>query len=602
MTPSVPSAVPPFGGDSAHADGSVWATTSARIPSLSELRTALRPPNLPLPAPQSVREAAHRISDLVHAERFAEARSIAANFRTHDASPEDRMALLRAEVSAHAASGQQEDWARAATALIDHLHSAGYPVQAQATAQVLLTGFRSSLAERRRERSSLAGVGSSSGDEHSPATGRRRVKAHDAPPAMLAVVRALSDVPLGTQVDPRREASRMQGALRALDQVEDQVLGDARTVITLRLAQALEGAGQHADATSRALDVLDMLSAGAFTGTDTDPDRAATSAHAVLARSLATTQPLEAANHALTALMMLRDVDDPPLRIGIITELLQIFTRENLHDHGLFTAGRLASLQRTLARDAHRVRPLLAVAAQRVAVQRYEAAQIALAEVRQIADQSRDRRASFEAGRLNARILDETGQDEQGLAELRRVAADARWIADDLETSGEERAYFIGHELNAQGLVMRRALDLGRRREVLAAAAAIERRTRPGEGRPVLPAHQLWDARVDAMLARVIATGMAVAEGDDDATPAQYAAFRRAALEAIGQVPAGHDARAHFWSAYLEDRHAMVMQAQGDVRKARRAAQHARDAWEALGESAHVERLEQMLAELDGAH
>ena len=79
------------------------------LPDLDRLRVALRPAELPLPSPRDVREAAHRVNDLLHAERYREARALVERFRTVPAAPAERLALLRAALhgAALAAHGEQ---------------------------------------------------------------------------------------------------------------------------------------------------------------------------------------------------------------------------------------------------------------------------------------------------------------------------------------------------------------------------------------------------------------------------------------------------------------------------------------------------------------
>src|SRR5690625_5470959 len=105
-----------------------------------------------------------------------------------------------------------------------------------------------------------------------------------------------------------------------------------------------------------------------------DPERLATAAHAVLARTLGTSHPLQAIGHALDALETIHGVDDPPLRIGLITDLLRALMQAGATAQASSTAGRLVSLQRTRRRDSLRIAPLLAVATQRMPAGPYGAA------------------------------------------------------------------------------------------------------------------------------------------------------------------------------------------------------------------------------------
>ncbi|MFC0675875.1 hypothetical protein, partial [Brachybacterium hainanense] len=433
--------------------------------------------------------------------------------------------------------------------------------------------------------------------------GRRRGVGPEVGEDMRRVVRCLDVVPMGEAADASREALRLRRGLEALPRVADRLLGDPRSAemtLRMRLAQALEGAGDRAGAMRQALDVLELADDLALDGAEAlDPQRAATAAHAVLARTLVDREPLAASHHALEALRSLREVDDPVLRIGLVTSLLRALMRAELADHASFVSGRLAALQRGVRRDALRVQPLLAVATQRVVAQRFEAALVPLGEVRRIARAMRDRRADLEAARLLARVHQLTGQGEEALVELRRLAFHAGSLADDLETGGADRARFVQEEMKAHALVLRHALDLGERSAADAAAAGIERRTRPGAAPEGIPAALLWDYRVDARVGRVIAAGVGLARGDEDVTPESYEERRREAIRAIGEVPEGHEERARYWAAYLDDRHAAMLASEGRRIAALRAARRALAGWEHLGRAEDAARIRLLIADLD---
>ena len=288
-------------------------------------------------------------------------------------------------------------------------------------------------------------------------------------------------------------------------------------------------------------------------------------------------------HHALEALEALHEIEDPPLRIGLITALLQALMAAGAIRHASFTAGRLASLQRSLGPDSLRIAPLLAVAAQRVQAERYDAAQVPLEQARAIAREQRDHEALMEASRLAASIHERRGDHAASLLELRQLASHARWLADDLATPAAAQGELIRTELEANALMLRRALDLGRLDPVAAAVRAIERRTRADGGAP-LPAELLWDHRVDARVGLFIATGDALARGVAGVDAEDCEDRRREAMQAIDEMPAGHDDRARYWAAYLDDRHAHLLAARGQsAGRARRAARRARAGWEHLG-------------------
>lgn len=567
------------------------------LPELDELRVALRPAERPLPRPRDVREAAHRVGDLLDAERFGEARALAEQFRELPAAPPDRLALLRAALRAAVAVGDGEQGERDAADLVTLLRRSGHPEQAAATVTVLL------------ERGPLGGRSSatrSALEAASTPRGRRRGAPPQAPPEQLAVARALAPSLLpspaaraGT-VDPRRAVARLRAALTALPAVRERLLVDPEKELRLRLAQALEAVGDTGGATTAALDVLELVEqeeADAGNAVD-DVSRTATAAHAVLARTLGIEHPLQAVRHALDALDALHDVEDPPLRIGLITALLQALMAAGATAHASFTAGRLASLQRTLDRDALRTTPLLAVAAQRVQAERYDAARVPLEQARAIAREHRDHRALLEAARLAASIHERTGDHGAALVELRRLSAAAGRLVDDLATPGPERGAHLRTELSANALALRRALDLGRTDAVTAAVRAIERRTRPDGGRPVLPPELLWDHRVDARAGAFIALGQALARGAEGVGEADLERARREVMQAIDEVPAGHEARARYWAAYVDDRHAHLLADDGRRARARRAAQRAREGWAHLGRDEDVARIDALLERL----
>nr|WP_245354273.1 hypothetical protein [Brachybacterium sacelli] len=561
------------------------------MPSLDELRIALRPPGLPLPTPRDVLAAAHRVSDLIHAERYREARVLTDAFREAPAPAADRLALLRAALHGAVLAGDAQQLERDATDIVSVLHRCGHREQAAATVAVLL------------ERGPVHGR-----EDRAPAShGRRRGEQVAVSPELLAVVRGLEQTTLpgadgarGTAVDPRRAVVRLRAALAALPTVHELILGDPGTALRLRLAQALEAIGDADGATTQALDVLELVDQQEADAEEPlrDPARTATAAHAVLARTLGVTRPLDAARHALDALDALTEVDDPPLRIGLITRLLQALMAAGATDQATFTAGRLASLQRTLQRDVLRTSALLAVAAQRVQAERYDAAWVPLERARQIAREHRDHRSALEASRLAASIHERTADHPAALAELCRLAHESRWLAEDLATPAHERAELVATQLNAHALVLRRALDLGRTAVVREAAEAIERRARPEGGRPLLPAELLWDHRVDARVGLFLGVGEALRRGEEGADIAAYEHRRREAMQVIGQVPAGHDARARYWAAYVDDRHAQMLADRDEVRSARRAARRARDGWAHLGRGEDLERTEALLSRL----
>ncbi|MGO1481788.1 MAG: hypothetical protein ACTHWF_11770 [Brachybacterium sp.] len=565
------------------------------LPDLGRLRIALRPAELPLPHPRSVLEAAHRVSDLIHAEHLREARALAEEFREVRAAPAERFHLLRTALRGALVTSDPARVQRDTADLVSLLHRQRFTEQAAATLAVLLERGPSERGAPARARGAL----------EKPGAGRRRGQSPQASPEMLVVVRALERSalagPRGAVADPRRDAARLRAALAALPGVREKLLVDPERELRVRLAQALEGAGDTAGATTAALDLLELIedqetAAGGPLG---DPARTAIAAHAVLARTLLREHPLHAVHHALEALEMLHEIEDPPLRIGLITALLQALMAASATSHASFTAGRLASLQRTLGRDSLRIAPLLAVAAQRVQAERYDAAQVPLEQARAIAREQRDHHALLEASRLAASIHERRGDHAASLLELRQLASHARSLADDLETPTSALGELIRTELEANALMMRRALDLGRLDPVAAAVRAIERRTRAEGGSP-LPVELLWDHQVDARVGLFVATGDALARGVAGVDEETCELRRREAMQAIDEMPPGHDARARYWATYLDDRHAHLLAARGARGGARRAARRAREGWAHLGRDEDVARIAALQETLKG--
>jgi hypothetical protein len=615
---------------------------------MARLREALRGPETPLPPPRDVRGAAVRVRDLVHAERFAEALYIAERFRAVPAAPAERLELLRAQLAASLAAHDRlagegplsrkdllalQELVRD---LVQTIEDAGAPEQASATLEVLgahLRGVADGPSDRRAPASAAPSDSSAQVRTSARATahGRHRSRRDEdeIPPGLLAVVGCL-ELPRPTAVDVEQRALRE--ALVALPELQVTLVDDPGPLLAVRYAQDLEAIGWLPEATRLALDVLDEVSRlEAREGGFADAARVVVSAHAVLARTLLEENPLAAVGHALAALEGLREVEDPPLRVGLITELLRALVRCDLQDQATFTASRLASLARTLPHEEQRVEPLLVVGAQRVAARRYDGALVALREVQSLSEQLRDRRSRLEATRLLARLHHEQGQGLEALGQLRLAAADARWVADDLFTPLAERPRFIRAELDAEALVLRHALDLGRAEDAAAASREVVRRVRSERGTGSLPDALLWDHEADARIGAMIAEGLraaaelradgearadgaaaddragtpgrtrgpggaAASRGADAKSRTPYEKARREAMAVLERVPEGHEARASYWGAYLEDRHAAMLAARGERARALRAAGRAERAWRQLGREDEAVRIAEEIA------
>lgn len=562
-------------------------------PSLDELRAVLRPADLPLPRPLTMLEAAGRVMDLLHAGRRQQAQRLAETAAALPGEDGGRIALSRARLAVARAGRRRDHIAETAGALVDALHRAGHRQEAAATAAMLAE------IEPLLRPETQGAPGQAAPDRTAPAeragTARRSRHRTTIDGQVLAVVRGLLVPAPSPQVEPRRQLARLQTALQAAPAVATTMSTDPRPLLQLRLAQMLDGAGQPGPATTAALDALEAAEeAGLSHGAPVDPERVVASAHAVLARTLRPSLPVQAARHATEALARLGEIDDPPLRIGLITDLLQALAAAGLPEHATATAERLHSLLRTLPETGQRIVPLLAVASQRIDAGQLPAALAAVDEARSIARDHRDRRGLLECARLAASAHQRTGDAQAQLRELRAMAAQARWLTDDLATPRHERGPLLAAELGAQALIVRRCLAQTDRGGAEAAAAQILRRTGQQAGTPLLPAPLLWDHRVDALVGRLLALrcdveqarartagaggpvgASAGAPGVTSASPSadgagptperaqpldrtEDAARHRQVEQAIAEAPAGHEERAQYWREYLAERDAAL--------------------------------------------
>jgi hypothetical protein len=565
--------------------------------SLGRLREALRAPDVPVPFPSTLGEAARRVRDLADAERFEEARYIVRTFEGTRGAPRDQLAFARAGVLLALRGRSSEDRGRAFSLLVNAFATAGHVDEARAAADVLAPRLEvppSRPGSREGVRGPARAASRDAGDPDLGAHGRR-ARSAAVPPAVRAVARGI-ELPFDPTVPLAREVNRFESALASAEAIHAELLEDPRPELTVRLAQALEAAGRPQQATTHALDVLDLVDR--IQGTDpswTDPSRSEVAAHAVLGRTLQETRSVLSAQHAVQALLDLHTVDDPPLRVGLITGLLRALVLAGLAEQASFTAGRLVALQRTLVRDADRVPPLLAVASQRISVQRFDAALVPLEEAQEITRRTGDRRGGVEAARMLARLHQEAGDLPDSLAQLQRVAHDARWIVDDLETSGADRRQYAIVELNAESLSARFAQELGEIDLAESAANAVLRRTDPRRSLDALGAAALWDFEVDARVTLMIAAGLRLADEGSGITVKEYAARRTRALAAIGRAGVDDEERARYWGTYLDDRHAVLLASRGDLRKAVRVGEAASSGWASLGMTEEQERLSNLV-------
>ncbi|RCS62452.1 hypothetical protein CIK81_13535 [Brachybacterium sp. JB7] len=125
------------------------------LPGLEELRVALRPPALPLPYPREVIEAARRAGDLLHAERYRDARRLVDAFRARPAPSADRLALLHAGLRGALRVADPEQVERDVGDMVALLTDDGYRELASALVTVLherraLPGGASAVPRARR--------------------------------------------------------------------------------------------------------------------------------------------------------------------------------------------------------------------------------------------------------------------------------------------------------------------------------------------------------------------------------------------------------------------------------------------------------------------
>lgn len=577
---------------------------------------ALRPANLPLPSPRGVVEAVHRIRDLTAQGRLREARLLADVFSAEPAELDERVELLRAHAEALELGGDAAGATAVLRELVGLVDGSGHHDHARAL--VLLLGL----------------AGRPVAPDAAARRGRRRadplaaVAPEDVDDAVLVVVQGILDLgpdpvgrsapgtslsgtypsdisPAGTDPtrpgiarldtfgphDLERAEGRLLSALEALGAVHREVVGDPEPALRLRLAQVLEADGRPEEATRQAGFVLDAVD-----GPD-DLARSASGAHALLSRTLRASDPFAALEHAIAALDVLRDVDEPAERALRASDLVLCLVAADLPEDASYAARRLASLVHAVPREEDRLRPLLVVAAQRIASGREDLALGTLAQVRRMARDARDHGAALQADQLLGQAHHRAGRTAEAITALRSAARESRWLSDDLLATDDVRRRFLVSELEARAMVQRIALEDARHAEADAEGSEIIRRADRVGGR-LLPPGELWDHVVDAAIGRMIATGLALAAGEDGADRATYMSRRREARRLIDTVPDGHEDRARFWSVYLTDRDAAMLAARGDLPGARKAAAWALDGWARLGEAEHVERLTAEIARL----
>lgn len=573
------------------------------------LRDALRPPDLPLPAPTTVLGAARRIHDLSALGRRREALAISAAFAHEPAPLTERVELLREHAAVLRADGREEDARAVLREMVMLIAGAG--LQDHARAAHLVHGL---------------GAGTAGTDAEPPPaarapvapTGRRRLAApdriteDDVDEAVLVVVRGIAHpVPAaGAGLDPRQleaEEGRMLSALAAYPEARAEILGDPEPLLRLRYAQVLQRQGRHEEASFQASAVLEELEAREDRDGTVDVERSGTMAHAILAASLRPEDPAAAAAHAVAALRAMHDVDDPVRRIDLICELVEDLVVGGMAAEAAYASRRLASLLRTLPDPALRVRPLRTIAAERIAAGAPEAAREPLTEAARLARADRDHRSLLRIHRLGAEGLRREGRSSEALDALRRAASHARSLSDDLGAGPEDRRTFQRAELELRGDALRLALEADLPAQALAEAHEVLLRLDRTSWRPVLPRAELWEHEVDARVGAMIAASLTAVDPLGAEAPSNRA-VRRArarrtelhdeARQAIAAAPEGAEERRRYWEVYLDDRSAEMLERLGDGEGARQAAARARDGWADLDEDAHRERVEEQLDRL----
>lgn len=569
---------------------------AAVAPALDELRRLLRPPNLPLPAPRSVLEASHRIDDLVAVGRLREARLLAESQAGEPSPLVHRLRLLNAHARALEAAGMPADAREVRREVVGLLDGAGAHEHARAVAALLPPPGAEC------DRAPVPGVSS---------RGRRRAIALESvtedqvDDAVLAVVRGMCEPEPGPGTG-RRELElvegRLIGALEAHTAVAEQILGDPRPLLRLRFAQVLAALEQPERAAAQADHALALVAerAGDPEVEVADLDRIVLGACVVLAHVLLRSDPERAARCAADALSVLLDVDAAALRIRVITDLLRALMAAGHEREAETTASRLASLLGSSRRDDVKVRALLAIAEQRIRAGRGDAAVPFLRDVRRIGRRDFDQRALLSAARMLATVHGGAGRTPEALTELRHAAAAARWLADDLGASDGDRARDLRAELWARAAALHLAAESGDRPALEAESRALIDRTRSSGGRPVLDPGVLWEHAVDARIARYVAVGTAWAIGSSDASRELVELREEEARQEIESSPSGVARRRLFWRAALPDRTAMILAEAGRDEGALEAAHRAREAWARIGERRHVERVDAVIARLEG--
>ncbi|MCS6711588.1 hypothetical protein JSY14_05940 [Brachybacterium sp. EF45031] len=620
------------GGGSPTASSLPWVPATGAALAEEDLRLALRPAQLPLPFPRGPLGVAQRLRDLLGAGRPERALAMLHRTAQVQGTPAEEVALWSARGLVLDAADRPERAVEARAALLRAWQELGAADLAAALGGVYLDGLTAAPQSEGRDPSTDRGGwrGRAETDAAS-ARGRRRGQVAISEDLRI-LARGLVEPFIRERLGPPVEAVRLEAALAALDRLRAgaaaAVPGVSEAVLRARSAQVLLALGRDADAARQALDALEVLEQEVDAAeADGHPEtlaptlavRPALAARAVLARALLHDQPLAAAEQAVRALTAMGDVDNPTVRVALIDDLVTALMAAGRVSQATYAAGRLASLQRTLPREQDRTGALLTVAAQRLSVGRIEAADGALREVQRILREHPDRRTALTSARLTASARQQQRRPAEAAAAHREAARQARRLVDDLSTPVAERPGLFRLELGEESMALRQALDAQEWGRAERSAALILRRADPATGPGLLEAGQVWEHRVDAEVGAMLAAGLHAAglhaEGlhaaaDDAGGPAdlereprltargEYGRRRLAALRLIDAVPAGQEQRAQYWSAYVDDRHAEMLERFDERARALRAARRARDAWVALGADADAARMTALMQRL----
>ncbi len=297
------------------------------------------------------------------------------------------------------------------------------------------------------------------------------------------------------------------------------------------------------------------------------------------------------------------------------------------------------ALEELEAREANiglphiRFHVLIGIAAAHLAQSRPDDALLPAQRARSVARISRDVEGAWEAERIRAVAATASGRRHLERATHQEVAALARRIADDLATSPAVREETTISELESRSTLARILLTDDARTEANVQAQEMLDRVTKARRAGDAPEERLWEFEVDARLVRVIASGLPehssrqqrISATEEGAQPKlgqgrgrrrapapdpsssdlgrmspEYRRLRHEAMQAIARAPESMRHRAIWWNTYLEDRHAILLAANGEQKHALRVAKRANRGWEELGETEHAERIEEQIRALAG--